>query len=83
MRQSAKIEVHTDRATALKSLAERPNRELTDNNITLVLGNQSNWNSNGQVNNAIKLLKAKLKRFSLEVFRINILKATGISQILP
>ena len=45
--------MRTDRATALQSLANRPDQQLQDNRIDLVLGDQGNPNSNCSVDKTI------------------------------
>ena len=60
----ARVEVRTDRATALQSLASRPDQQLQDNGIDLVLGDHGNPNSNCSVDKTIQELEAELRRIS-------------------
>ena len=71
IRYSARVEVRTDRATVLKSLVERPDRQLMKNGTNLVLGDNSNLYLNCHVDKTIQELKAKLKRLSPEGGKID------------
>ena len=62
IRHANKVEVRTDRATALQSLANRPDQELMDNGIVLVNGEHANRNSNCSVDKSIQELEGELKR---------------------
>ena len=62
IRHCHRIQVRTDRAPALLSLASRPDKQLESNGIDIVLGDQGNPNSNCSVDNIIKDLEAELRR---------------------
>ena len=62
IRHAAKVEVRTDRATSLQSLANRPDQQLLDNGIVLVLGEHANRNSNCSVDKSMQELEGELKR---------------------
>ena len=64
IRHSTRVEVRTDRAAALQSLANRPDKQLQDNGIDLVLGDHGNPNSNCSVDKTIQELEAELRRIS-------------------
>ena len=66
IRHAAKVEVRTDRATALQSLANRPDQQLVDNGIVLVLGEQANRNSNCSVDKSMQELEVELKKLDPE-----------------
>lgn len=66
IRHAAKVEVRTDRATALQSLANRPDKQLVDNGIVLVLGEHGNRNSNCSVDKSMQELEGELKRLDPE-----------------
>ena len=58
------MQVRTDRAPALRSLASRPDKQLESNGIDIVLGEQGNPNSNCSVDSIIKDLEAELRRLN-------------------
>ena len=62
IRHASQVEVRTDRAPALQSLAEKPDRELLDNGIVVVLGEHANPNSNCSVDKSIRELEEELKK---------------------
>ena len=62
IRHSARVEVRTDRATALKSLADRPDQQLVDNGIHIVLGDHGNKNSNCSVDKEMRMLEEELRK---------------------
>ena len=62
IRHSARVEVRTDRATALKSLTDRPDSQLIDNGIHMVLGDQGNKNSNCTVDKEMRMLEEELRK---------------------
>ena len=64
IRHGARVEVRTDRAAALQSLANRPDQQLQANGIDLVLGDHGNPNSNCSVDKTIQELEAELRRIS-------------------
>ena len=66
VRHCSKVQVRTDRAKALGSLAERPDPQLQDNGIDIVLGDHANPNKNASVDKAIQELEAELRRISPE-----------------
>lgn len=66
IRHAAKVEVRTDRARSLQSLALRPDPQLEKNGITIVLGDHANKNSNCSVDKTIRELEEELKRLDPE-----------------
>ena len=66
IRHAAQVEVRTDRATALQSLANRPHKQLEENGITVVLGDHANKNSNCSVDKTIQELEEELKKIDPE-----------------
>ena len=62
VRNSSMITVRTDRAAALQSLARRPDQRLTENGVTLILGESGNPNWNSSVDKIIAELEAVLRR---------------------
>ena len=62
IRHASKVEVRTDRAPALQSLANRPDPQLLDNGIVVVLGEHANPNSNCSVDKTIRELEEEIKR---------------------
>ena len=64
IRHGARVQVRTDRAAALQSLANRPDQQLQANGIDLVLEDHGNPNSNCTVDKTIQELEAELKRIS-------------------
>ena len=66
IRHAAAVEVRTDWAASLQSLANRPDPQLTDNGIMVVLGEQGNKNSNCSVDKTIRELEEELKRLDPE-----------------
>ena len=64
IRHCNRVQVRTDRAPALRSLASRPDKQLESNGIDIVLGEQGNPNSNCSVDNIIKDLEAELRRLN-------------------
>ena len=64
IRHCHRVQVRTDRAPALLSLASRPDKQLESNGIDIVLGDQGNPNSNCSVDNIIKDLEAELRRLN-------------------
>ena len=66
VRHSSRVQVRTDRAKALCSLADRPDPQLADNGIHLDLGDHGNKNSNAAVDKMIQELEAELRRLSPE-----------------
>ena len=66
VRHSSNVQVRTDRAQGLSSLAERPDPQLQDNGIEIVLGDQGNPNKNASVDKSIQELEAELRRLSPE-----------------
>ena len=57
IKHRSRVEVRTDRAPALQSLANKPEQQLVDNGIDLVLGDHSNPNSNCSVDKVIQELE--------------------------
>ena len=74
VRHSSSVQVRTDRAKALSSLADRPDPQLAENGIHLDLGDHGNKNSNAAVDKMIQELEAELRRLSPEGQKIT----TGI-----
>ena len=66
VRHCSRVQVRTDRARALSSLAERPDHQLQDNGIDVVLGDHANPNKNASVDKSIQELEAELRRLSPE-----------------
>ena len=66
VRHCSRVQVRTDRARALSSLAERPDPQLQDNGIDVVLGDHANPNKNASVDKSIQELEAELRRLSPE-----------------
>ena len=62
VRHCHRVQVRTDRAPALLSLASRPDKQLESNGINIIVGEQGNPNSNCSVDNIIKDLEAELRR---------------------
>ena len=62
IRHSSRVEVRTDRASALKSLADHPNQQLLDNGIHLILGDHGNRNSNCTVDKEMRELEEELRK---------------------
>ena len=62
IRHAAQVEVRTDRATALQSLANRPHPQLEENGIKVILGEHGNRNSNCSVDKTIRDLEEELKK---------------------
>ena len=62
IRHAAKVEVRTDRAPALQSLANKPDPQLVDNGIVVVLGEHANPNSNCSVDKTIRELEEEIKK---------------------
>ena len=62
MRHCSRVLVRTDKAPALKSLAETPDQELVKNGIRLELGEDLNKNSNCSIDKKIQELEAELRR---------------------
>merc|ERR1712020_688735 len=54
IRHAAEVEVRTDRAPALQSLADRPDQQLNENGIKIVLGDHANPNSNCSVDKVMR-----------------------------
>lgn len=70
IRHSARVRLRTDRATAFKSLADRPDQQLTDNGIDVELGDHGNKNSNCSVDKEIRMLEEELKKLVPEGTKI-------------
>ena len=66
VRHCSRVQVRTDRARGLSSLAERPDQQLQDNGIDMVLGDHANPNKNASVDKSIQELEAELRRLSPE-----------------
>ena len=66
IRHSARVQVRTDRARGLSSLAETPEPQLISNGIDLVLGDHGNPNSNAAVDLSIRDLEAELRKLDTE-----------------
>ena len=62
IRHCNRVQVRTDRAPALLSLAKHPDKQLETNGIDIVLGDHGNPNSNCSVDNIIKDLEGELRR---------------------
>ena len=62
IRHASKVEVRTDRAPALQSLANKPDPQLADNGIVVVLGEHANPNSNCSVDKTIRELEDEIKK---------------------
>jgi hypothetical protein len=71
IRHKAKVEVRTDRAPALVSLAKTPDGQLEDNGIVLVLGDHGNPNSNCDVDKIIRELEDELRKICPEGQKVN------------
>ena len=66
VRHCSRVQVRTDRARGLSSLAERPDHQLQENGIDMVLGDNANPNKNASVDKSIQELEAELRRLSPE-----------------
>ena len=66
IRHSNRVQVRADKASALQSLASRPDEQLQNNGIDMVLGHHGNPNSNCSVDKIIQELEAELKRLEPE-----------------
>ena len=64
IRHEVEVEVRTDQATALQSLANCPDQQLMDNVIVLVLGEQANINTNRSVDKSMQELEGELKKLN-------------------
>ena len=64
IRHGARVEVRTNRTPALQSLANRPEQQLVENSINLVLGDHGNPNSNCSVDKIIQEFEDKFRRLS-------------------
>ena len=62
MRHCTKVLVRTDKAPALRSLAENPDPEFVKNGISLELGDDLNKNSNCSIDKKIQELEAEIRR---------------------
>ena len=62
IRHCATVQVRTDRAPALKSLATNPDPELSSNGILLELGEHLNKNSNCSVDKKIRELEDEIRK---------------------
>ena len=62
IRHAAEVEVRTDRARALQSLADRPDQQLTENGIKIVLGDHANPNSNCSVDKVMRELEEEIRK---------------------
>ena len=71
IRHAAKVEVRTDKAASLQSLANRPEAQLADNGIVVVLGDHANKNSNCSVDKTIRELEEELKKIEPEGGRLS------------
>ena len=71
VRHSSTVQVRTDRARALSSLAQHPDPQLADNGIDIVLGDHGNKNSNAAVDKAIQELESELRHLSPEGNKIS------------
>ena len=71
IRHSARVEVRTDRASSLQSLGNRPDNQLADNGITVVLGDKGNPNSNCSVDKIIQELEGELRSIDPECKKLS------------
>ena len=62
IRHAAQVEVRTDRAAALQSLANHPHPQLEENGIKVILGEHGNPNSNCSVDKTIRDLEDELRK---------------------
>ena len=72
VRHCSRVQVRTDRARGLSSLAERPDPQLQDNGIDMVLGDHANPNKNASVDKSIQELEAELRRLSPEGLPVSV-----------
>ena len=72
IRHGSKVQVRTDRATAFSSLAGRPDPQLEENGITLILGDEANPNKNAAVDKMMQELEGELRRLSPEGHRLSV-----------
>ena len=71
MRHNSRVQVRVDRARALLSLAQTPDKQLTDNGIELDLGDKANRNSNAAIDKIHQELEAELIRLDPSGSKIN------------
>ena len=71
MRHNSRVQVRVDRARALLSLAQTPDKQLTDNGIELDLGDKANRNSNAAIDKIHQELEAELIKLDPSGSKIN------------
>ena len=64
IRHSSNVQVRTDKAKAFSSLADRPDPQLVDNGITVILGDDANPNKNAAVDKMMQELESEIRRLS-------------------
>ena len=72
MRNSPSIQVRSDKAPSLRSLVKNQHRDLIDNGISIILGDDMNKNSNCCVDKKIQELQIEIKRLCPHETKINL-----------